>query len=535
MIIKSIAVGNQIEAYIEKLLSNNINIITSDDNNKGKTIIIQSIMYCLGNQPVFPSTFEYKKYYYYLEFSHNNCDYYMCRKGDTFIIFHEQNLMIFNSVSEMKRYWAKTIFPLPKIIKNDISRIVDPELFVQLFFIGQDKKDTSNISNKGFYTNDDFLNMIFSYANLSATGLTQEEIHQKKARIRDLLEEKRILQKQHKLLKSKNISSAYLSQFSDRLLLEAKIKSIEKTKNTISTLRSSRHSTINRKLKYEVTLKELHSLNRAMDSSELSCLDCGSNHIGLAIEANTSNTFDVSTPEIRKQIIDSIKENISAYEEEIERVTLEINKAQEQLRLFLEDDDISLESIVIHKQSILDSTGVESRLLEINDEISILSDAIKANAAISLEQIDKQKALLSEILIEMHSAYKRVDPSGTLVFDGLFTKRDQVFSGSEATEFHLIKLYALAAILKHPCPIIVDSFRAEDLSTERESTVIDLFSSLNRQIIFTTTLKNEELSKYQGMKKINNIDYSKNTPSKILNENTVSEFIGLIKRLSINI
>ncbi|MNW54679.1 hypothetical protein D3C74_322920 [compost metagenome] len=343
------------------------------------------------------------------------------------------------------------------------------------------------------------------------------------------------MQTQHKILKSGNISSTYLSQFSDRTILENKIKNVEKIKNRISTLRNERNKTVNRKVKYEITLKELNSLNRTMDSGELRCLDCGSTYIGFATDANASYAFDVSTPEIRRQIIESINEKISSYNEEVERITLDINKEQEQLQQVLADDEISLESIVIHKQSILDANGVEVRLSEIDNEIQKLSDALKANDANTSEQVENQKVLVSTILYEMNKAYRYIDPNGRLLFDGLFTKRDQVFSGSEATEFHLVKLYSLATVLKHPYPIIVDSFRAEDLSTERENAVIELFSRLDRQVIFTTTLKTEEIGKYQHMKNINDIDYSKNTPSKILDNTVVDEFSRLLKKLSITI
>ena len=63
MIIHKVAVGNNEEAYIETRFSDSFNIISSDDNNKGKTILIQSLVYCLGNVPVFPSSFDYKNYY----------------------------------------------------------------------------------------------------------------------------------------------------------------------------------------------------------------------------------------------------------------------------------------------------------------------------------------------------------------------------------------------------------------------------------------------------------------------------------------
>ena len=44
MIIKKIAVGNSTEAFVEGGFTNGLNIISSDDNNKGKTIAMQSMI-----------------------------------------------------------------------------------------------------------------------------------------------------------------------------------------------------------------------------------------------------------------------------------------------------------------------------------------------------------------------------------------------------------------------------------------------------------------------------------------------------------
>ena len=71
MIIKKMAVGNKDEAFVENDFNEGVNIISSDDNNKGKTIVIQSMMYALGNDPTFPTSFDYKSYYHYIEFEEN--------------------------------------------------------------------------------------------------------------------------------------------------------------------------------------------------------------------------------------------------------------------------------------------------------------------------------------------------------------------------------------------------------------------------------------------------------------------------------
>lgn len=533
MIIHKVAVGNTQEAFIQSSFSNSVNIISSDDNNKGKTILIQSLMYCLGNTPVFPFSFSYQNYYYIVEFSIKENYYVLCRKDNTFTLKLDSSLMVFNNISELKRYWSKHIFPLPTIKKDELLRIVDPELFVQLFFVGQDKKDTSNIANKGFYKKDDFYNMLYSIMGLGFVGINQDEISVAKAKLKSLKDERAILLRKYKVLKSTKKSNSYLSAISDRITFEFQIKEIEKIKDQITNLRIARNAAINRKLKCEITLKELNSLNRSMDRGELRCLDCNSNHIGFKTESQSACTFDISTPQIRREITESINEKIAAYAEDVERLTIDINSYQAQMQTLLDNDDITLESIVAYKHDILDASTAESRILEIDSEINKLTDVLHSNGNDINALLEKQVALLDNIVEIMNSIYKEIDPTGNLVFDNLFTTKDIVYSGSEATIFHLVKLFALAKILKHNYPIIVDSFRAEDLSTYKENTVIKLFSQLGLQVIFTTTLKAEEYGKYNNRDDINHIDFTSHTPSKMLNASYVSEFLRMTELLAL--
>ena len=186
MKIRKVAVGNAAEAFIEGNFTNGVNIISSDDNNKGKTIVIQSMMYALGNEPTFPTSFEFQKYYYYIEFEEAGIIFKLCRSGDGFVLKRESTVLIFDNVSELKRYWNRNIFPLPSIAKNQLLRIVDPVLYVQLFFIGQDKKDTSNIANHGFYNKQDFIDMLYAYAGLIAAGyIVRHKLRDRQGRISD--------------------------------------------------------------------------------------------------------------------------------------------------------------------------------------------------------------------------------------------------------------------------------------------------------------------------------------------------------------
>ena len=151
MIIKKVAFGNFDEAFIENRLTESVNIIFSNENNRGKTLLIQGLMYSLGNAPIFPADFSYQDYFFYSNIEIANKVYEFLRKNNTVIVKFSAEKYIFDSISDLKYFISKNIFPLPKIEKNGMEHIVEPSLFYQIFFIGQDKRNTSNIQNSGQY------------------------------------------------------------------------------------------------------------------------------------------------------------------------------------------------------------------------------------------------------------------------------------------------------------------------------------------------------------------------------------------------
>ena len=535
MIIKRTAVGNKNEAFIESDFHTGINIISSDDNNKGKTIEIQSMMYALGNDPAFPTTFEYKDYYHYIEFEVDETTYKLCRFNNGFVLKHDSVLMLFDNVSELKRYWNKYIFALPSIVKNQISKIVDPVLFLQLFFVGQDKKDTSNISHAGYYNKSDFYNMLYDICDLSGLELDEDEIKKVKEQLAKLKSERELLIKQHKILKSQETPVSFLSAVSDKTTFNKKLSEMEKISSKIAELRKARNTAATRRASWETTLKELRSLNRTMESGELRCMDCNSTNISFSSSKKNAYAFDVSSVDMRNEIIASINEKIEAYTEEINKLASQINTAQDELQTLMNDEAISLEAIVAYKQDIFSASDAEVKIKEIDLETENLKNQLKISAGTTQSKKEQQLAILIAILNEMNVVYEAIDPNGNLHFDDLFTKKDEVYSGSEATIFHLSRLYALSKVLNHNYPIVVDSFRAEDLSTSKENIVLDLYKELPNQVIFTTTLKLEELGKYDTRTDIHHIDYKDHAPSKMLSEVYVNEFCELLSSLSINL
>ena len=341
--------------------------------------------------------------------------------------------------------------------------------------------------------------------------------------------------KQHRILKSQKTPISYLSSTNDRAAFGKKIDALEKINDKITELRKARNAAATRKAKWETTLKELRSLNRTIDSGELRCMDCDSTNISFSSSKKNGYAFDVSSVDMRNEIIASIKDKIDTYDEEIEKYSALISATQDELNTLMSEESITLESLVAYKEEVFSAADAETRIREIDEQIDTLNTQLQISTSTSQSKKDTQVSILSLITQVMNDAYHLIDPSGNLRFDGLYTKRDETYSGSEATVFHLVKLYAIYKVLNHNYPIIVDSFRAEDLSTPKEAVVLDIYSKIPNQVILTTTLKNEELGKYDQMQSVHHIDYKDHAASKMLTSDYLPEFKQIMASISINI
>lgn len=533
MRIITVAVGNKEESFIEHDFIDGVNIILSDDNNKGKTILIQSMLYAIGNIPIFPESFNYKQYYYYLKFEHNDIEFEVVRRGDSFIVRKERLLHILDSISEFKHYWSKEVFQLPSFQFQGKQHLANMDLFIQLFFVGQDSKNTSNIFNSGYYHKDDFINMLVSYSEKSmnqVSSINKKLLTDKVKTLKALRDDK---MKLSKFYKSHSPATEYLSHIKDKEAFTRKISHLEEIKKDIIELRKSRNRCATKKVLWETTLKELNSLNRNIEVGELRCMDCNSTRISYKGKGANSYSFDVSTPEMRKHIISSIEEKIITLNEDISRYDYQVEEKQIELNDVMLDEDVTLENIIAYKSGFNDVREIEETIKEIDNQISKLEEELSEGARLSKEHEQNKQKFLELLLKDMNKVKLAVANMDAKKYDSIFTKRGVVMSGSEETVFYISKLLAIEKNVHHNCPIIMDSFRAEDLSTEKENRVLNLFIELNKQCILTTTLKAEEKDKYKDFSKIHIIDYTNHVTNKLLSKQCNDEFNSLLKNMNI--
>jgi len=531
MIIKELYIGNSSEAFIEKSFSDGFNILFSYDNNKGKTIVMQSLIYALGGEPMFPNSFNYKEYFYIVKINQNEKDYVICRKNDSFIIKTVAGFNIFNSLSEYKYYFNKVIYKLPQIIKDGRIKTVDIALLCELFFLPQSNRNTSNIINYGYYKKQDFENMLFSIAGLTPIE-DSIDVDSIKEKIKELKREQSDLKRQNGILTQIKPGLSITSLEVNRIQLEKKLEAINALKNRLSEAINTRNRLINRKTKDELLEKELRSLNRTLPHGTLKCLDCGSTNIGYT-PADADIIFDVSDNETKKNILSSISARIELTAEEIEQCSLKIEQYQKELQELLKDDNVDLTTLLLVKPDIINSTQADLRLSDLNKEIKRLENLLKSTTSNVTEIRHAQGQLKAKIISDMGLFYSKMEPSGNSSFNQIYTTTAAPYSGSEETEFYLAKLFAFAKNICHPFPIIVDGFREGEIDSTGERIIITEFKELENQIIFTATLKGEEKNHFSEYKFINAIDYSSFADSKILTPDFVPEFKRILSELGV--
>lgn len=532
--IKKVAFGNQEEAFIESRFKDSVNLIFSKSNNKGKTLLIQGLMYSLGNEPIFPSGFDYKQYYFYSQINIDNIDYHFLRKGNSIIIKSPEFIQICSSIAEFKHFINKNVFGIPSIFKDEKKRIVEPYLLYEMFFLGQDNRVPSNIINKGQYNKVDFISMISAMANVEVNEIPEVDIKEESQKLSQLHQDLKNLKRKLTIVKNNKPVADYTQKSFDKDVFEKKRLELDVLNKSILELKKSRYREYNRKVKLEALLHELSSLNQKLSQGKINCGECGSDKI---IFNNDEFNFEISNMDVRSRIMNSINENIEIKEESIKEYDLQIEQEQIIFNKQLELTSPELGEYILFKDEIIESSSVDIEISKKQLAIDRVTTIISLTENNKLIKNDSNKKLIESIVTEMNLIYKTISPSGNQIFVDLFAKKDQTFSGSEGQEFYFSKLVSLSRILNHKFPIINDSFRSGEVSSDKERMMLDIYEKLGKQVILTSTLKEEEyaVEKYTSTKTINAIDYNINGDSKILSANFSLQFQEILSSFELNI
>lgn len=529
MIVRRVAIGNSEEAFVGPCFSDGKNLVYSNDNNKGKTIILQSIVFALGNEPLFPKGFDYAKYLYYIEIVNNGVTTFVCRKKDLFFVYHFDQLYKFDGESEFKKWFDKNVFFLPKIVKNNQIIVADFELFTKVFYLGQDRRDTSSLSSS-YFKKEDFTNMIYSMSGCSTTEI-DEDYKKNLERKKTLLQEKKNIVRKTNLLKTYSKEADAIFDNADKENLKESLKRMEIINTNLSLLKRRRIHLYNRLSKNKNVLSEIASIRKSVEEGRFVCGDCGSANIKYYLDKDV--TFDVSNDDMRKNIICNLNNTINAIEMEINEVDAEIEVKQSELKEMVKDESVNPVDLIILKPDIVSDLDYDNRLKTIRKELSELENALQQY--VSTIEINKkaQKELDDSLKTSITEVYRALEDNQNEQIDALFTKGSELYSGSESTVFLISRLIAFQKVIKHNYPLIIDGYREGEVSTPAEKRVIDYLKNISNQSIITATFKDEEYHKYDNDEIITRIDLSDVESKHLLNKKYADGFAELLKKFSI--
>lgn len=526
--------GNEEEAFHEGRLSDGLNIIYSHGlNNRGKTVIVQSVFFALGSPSKFPYGFDpEKKNYYVIEIAINDKQFVICRRKDSFVIRDKDgNVNICSSESDFKRYYSENIFTLPSISKDGRQSLVYLSLFNQLFFLGQDGKDTSSLYNLTYFNKSDFKNMLCSIKGFSDTD-ESEDAQAIEKRILSIKEQIKALIGKNKILTNKKVAASLASYTANKKEIDLKLKNLEEIKANISALKKERNRLLSRKTKNEMLIEELKGLNRTVSEGRIYCLDCKSANIGFQLPKE-GISFDVSDVDTQKQILRNIDKRIEVLIEDIQKVDADIIEAQGLLGELLDDPEITMENLIFSKNDILDARPIDEEIMSLDEVLKELTGKLLQTKTAEVSDRQSKDNFLRDLTKLLNSTFHKLNFDGNPKDVELFTPRGEVVSGSESAAFFLAKFYAIQRMINHNHPIIIDDFREKELATSKEKIALELYKDLPNQIIFTCTLKDEETSKYNDLKYVNQVDYTCFPDSHVMNQPDVLKLREVLNSLAI--
>ncbi len=527
--IKAIYIGNGIESYIEDRLTDGINVIYSLDNNRGKTILMQGAMYAFGAIPTFPERFSYREYIYIVDLDIDGDEVSVLRSRNAFAVKTSDGLNMFDSEEGYSRYWSENVRSLPSIVKNGKLTSAGLQLYTQMAFIGQDDISSAKVT-AGQFNKSDFTEMLYAIAGLDRRELDSAEEVALKRRRDELKGQINSLAKEASALNSRGTALSAISVTTDARDMQEFLKELDSARAEVTDLRKARSRYLARLTKNQIVLDELNSLRRDVKAGKLICLTCGSASVGYRM-ADSDIIFDVTSPDMRTQIVDTLKERIDAIRADLDALERDLRKAQNRLSgLLSKNDEFSLADVVACKDDYLNEREIDEKMQEAQSELDDIKGKLESDRLLTSEIAGQRKEFMDGLLAKMNLARRTI--SGNTEespYESLFSTKANVFSGSDSTIYFAARTFAIASEIDHGMPIMIDSFRADDLSSDREDRLLDLLGKLNNQIVLTTTIKREEsagrdASKYGMDSRVHAIDYSSHELNRIMSDDFNERF-----------
>ena len=143
LIISSITIVDLTNKQAKKVVfSPNKNLLTSDQNHLGKSVIMKSLYYTLGAEVFFPTPIKRINLFTYIDFSLNGHEYRVCRLKSTFTLYCDKNFVsYYSSVGEFEEALSELFNFEISLVGKDVNGTIikcPPAFYFLPYYIDQE-------------------------------------------------------------------------------------------------------------------------------------------------------------------------------------------------------------------------------------------------------------------------------------------------------------------------------------------------------------------------------------------------------------
>jgi len=407
------------------LFKSGINLISSDKNSVGKSVIMKSIYHTLGAQAAFDSNFSTEDIIFEECFKYNEKCYKIIRKNDDFAIFEGENLKSYvksGNIVKLSEFYKDNL-GMSVFLRNRANQteLVPPAYLFIPYYLDQDRSWKEDQEPFTRQTMSQYLAFNKNELYLYHLGLYNAEYGELKAKI-DLLQSELTVSKneQKKMDSSLNELKAIFENkesFCVNEELESMMRNNSRTMNELF----SKQNSLKQELYYFDLLKnkciiKLREMDEAIkklsnglkiDEREVSCPNCGTNftidlhdemvsmYSKLFIE-NEKTTIDQEIKSIDEKIM-LLKKQIYDITDKIEKQNNEISKVNNNYEKYITRKSLSnvYEKLLVKMGKL--SNTINSKEKELKEKEDLKSRIKQSTSNAKNSFID----YYSEYLIEL--------------------------------------------------------------------------------------------------------------------------------------
>lgn len=486
-----------------------INIITSSDNQVGKSTIIKSLYYCLGGEVFFSSRLDIKNKIVFLEVEIENNVFVFIRQSSYIVVKTNDNLYKFSSATQLAEFLSGILGFKVMLESKGGEFITAPPVFFYLpYYIDQDYGWTPELIS--FNNLKQFNKSQMKYYSYYHFGVLNKDFGEGRSEKKKIEKEiKKISANFENVSKLLEFINNNLSSYNQDLNVDLLKLQYE---NALSDYKKYSYSLNNVRRELININEEIYKVDKVIENITQSQKDHEK------VIKNVKKQFEVECPncdsifEVQAKDIFRINYNISDLDaSKIELLNMKEKLDDKYRRVKKDFDELNEILIKIEKnkvsselsfEQILKFKGLQETQQQLNKDYIYQNNELKKKRK-ELQKVNKQLSVWNDKIKDTNSSYREKLNANLILFntdenelpDKIEIDHNFTASGSGQVRVNLARVYSLLQLKEEKdenhvrLPLVIDSPKGGEQSVSNSELILTLLTEkmeIPNQIILAT-------------------------------------------------